>query len=49
MKFIVWGDSKGKHNGINKKALNSILKVVVKLRDLTQSVVLLSMLTLVKH
>lgn len=26
MKFIVWGDSKGKENGINKKALNSVLK-----------------------
>ena len=31
MKFIVWGDSKGKHNGINKKALNSILKVAKNL------------------
>ena len=25
MRFIVFGDSKGKENGINKKILNSIL------------------------
>lgn len=30
MKFIVWGDSKGKENGINKKALNSVLKEAKK-------------------
>ena len=26
MKFIIFGDSKGKDNGINKKVLNSLLK-----------------------
>lgn len=26
MKFIIFGDTKGKDNGINKKVLNNLLK-----------------------
>ena len=31
MRFVIWGDSKGKDNGINKKVLNSLMKIVSKL------------------
>lgn len=31
MRFVIWGDSKGKENGINKKVLNSIMSRISKL------------------
>lgn len=31
MRFVIWGDSKGKENGINKKVLNTIMLRISKL------------------
>ena len=30
MRFVIWGDSKGKENGINKKVLNTIMLRISK-------------------
>ncbi len=41
MRFIIWGDSKGKDNGINKKILISIMKQISKLTPKPEFMVLL--------
>lgn len=40
MRFIVFGDSKGKQNGINKKVLNSIMKETCKLNPEPEFIVM---------
>lgn len=40
MRFIVFGDSKGKENGINKKVLNSIMKETSKLNPEPEFIVM---------
>ena len=41
MRFIIWGDSKGKENGINKKVLNSIMIRISKLNPKPEFMVML--------
>ena len=41
MRFVIWGDSKGKENGINKKVLNSIMKRISKLNPKPEIMVML--------
>lgn len=41
MRFIIWGDSKGKDNGINKKILISIMQQISKLTPKPEFMVLL--------
>ena len=41
MRFIIWGDSKGKENGINKKVLNSIMSRISKLNPKPEFMVML--------
>lgn len=41
MRFIIWGDSKGKDNGINKKILNSLMKSISRLEPKPKFMVML--------
>ncbi|HCW54203.1 MAG TPA: calcineurin [Clostridium sp.] len=41
MRFIIWGDSKGKENGINKKVLNAIMNRISKLDPKPEFMVML--------
>lgn len=41
MRFVIWGDSKGKNNGINKKVLNSIMHKISRLAPKPQGIIML--------
>ncbi|NME84135.1 calcineurin [Clostridium sp. SM-530-WT-3G] len=41
MRFIIWGDSKGKENGINKKILNCIMNRISKLEPKPKFMIML--------
>lgn len=41
MRFVIWGDSKGKENGINKKVLNCIMKRISKLNPKPEFMIML--------
>ncbi|MBE6050447.1 MAG: calcineurin [Clostridium sp.] len=41
MRFVIWGDSKGKENGINKKILHSIMNQISNLNPKPEFMVLL--------
>ncbi|MGN0144041.1 MAG: metallophosphoesterase family protein [Clostridium sp.] len=41
MRFVIWGDSKGKENGINKKVLNSLMASISKLNPKPEFMVML--------
>ena len=41
MRFVIWGDSKGKDNGINKKVLNAIMSRISKLNPKPEFMVML--------
>lgn len=41
MRFVIWGDSKGKDNGINKKVLNLIMSKISKLEPKPEFMIML--------
>lgn len=41
MRFVIWGDSKGKENGINKKVLSSIMLKISQLRPKPECMIML--------
>ena len=41
MRFVIWGDSKGKENGINKKVLNSIMHRISELDPKPECMIML--------